>query len=98
MTLSNLELSTEDRAKLLDIVAKESDWRARHRAQTLLYFNDGWSAKVIVAQQELNLDTVYDRRKKWLIMRLFGCMVHGWTTCVMVVILTYSLNQYHRLA
>ena len=41
MTLSNLELSTEDRAKLLDIVAKGSDWRVRHRAQTLLYFNDG---------------------------------------------------------
>ena len=61
MTLSNLELSREDRAKLL------SDWRARDRAQTLLYFNDGWSAKAIGKQQELNLDTVYDRRKHWLL-------------------------------
>ena len=67
MTLSNLELSTEDRAKLLDIVAKGSDWRVCHRAQTLLYFNDGLSAKAIMAQQELNLDTVYDRRKNWLL-------------------------------
>ena len=67
MTLSNLELSREDRAKLLDIVAKGSDWRARDRAQTLLYFNHGWSAKAIGKQQELNLDTVYDRRKHWLL-------------------------------
>jgi len=67
MTLSNLELSTEDRAKLLDIVAKDHDWRARDRDQTLLYFNDGWSAKAIGKQQELNLDTGYDRRKNWLL-------------------------------
>ena len=67
MTLSNLELSTEEREKLLNIVAKGSDWRARHRAQTLLYFNDGLSARAIVSLQDLNLDTVYDRRKNWLL-------------------------------
>lgn len=39
----------------------------RHRAQTLLYFGDGWRAKAIAAQQNLNLDTVYDRRKHWLL-------------------------------
>ncbi len=63
MKLSQLELSADDRAKMLEIVAKGSDWRLRHRAQTLLYFNDVWNAKDIVARQELNLDTVYDRRK-----------------------------------
>jgi len=47
-------------------VAKGRDWQARHRAQTLLYFNDGLSAKAIVALQDLNIDTVYDRRKNWL--------------------------------
>lgn len=36
------------------------------RAQTLLYFDAGWDAKAIAAQQELHLDTVYDRRKHWL--------------------------------
>ena len=66
MKLSHLELSVDERAKLQEIVAKRSDWRARQRAQTLLYFNDGWSAKAIVAQQDLNIDTVYDRRKNWL--------------------------------
>ncbi|MDP2834329.1 MAG: helix-turn-helix domain-containing protein [Pseudomonadota bacterium] len=67
MKLKELELSAEDRAKLLEIVEKGSDWRVRHRAQTLLYFADGWRAKAIAAQQNLNLDTVYDRRKHWLL-------------------------------
>ena len=66
MKLSHLELSTADRTKLQEVVAKGKDWQARHRAQTLLYFSDGLSAKEIVAQQNLNLDTVYDRRKNWL--------------------------------
>jgi len=56
-----LNLSADERAKLQEIVAKGSDWRARQRAQTLLYFHDGLSAKAIVALQNLNLDTVYDR-------------------------------------
>ena len=66
MKLSHLELSTAHRAKLQEVVVKGRDWQARHRAQTLLYFSDGLSAKAIVAQQNLNLDTVYDRRKNWL--------------------------------
>lgn len=61
-----LDLSFEDKVKLQELVAKGTDWRVRHRAQTLLYFSDGWSAKAIGAQQNLNLDTVYDRRKNWL--------------------------------
>jgi transposase len=66
MKLSHLELSPDDRAKLQEVVAKGRDWQARHRAQTLLYFNDGLRAKAIVALQGLNIDTVYDRRKNWL--------------------------------
>ncbi len=66
MKLSPFELSADDRAKLQEIVAKGSDWRARSRAQTLLYFNDGLSANAIVVLQDLNIDTVYDRRKNWL--------------------------------
>jgi transposase len=38
----------------------------RHRAQTLLYFSEGCSAKDIATRQDLHLDTVYDRRKHWL--------------------------------
>ena len=68
MKLSDLELAPDDRAKLQEVVAKGSDWRARHRAQTLLYFDDGLRAKDIVALQDLNIDTVYDRRKNWLSM------------------------------
>ena len=66
MKLKALELSQEDRAGLVNIVEKGRDWRMRHRAQTLLYFGDGWRAKAIATQQDLHLDTVYDRRKHWL--------------------------------
>src|SRR5665647_1711736 len=66
MRLEVLELTEEDRAGLLKIVEKGRDWRMRHRAQTLLYFGDGWRAKAIAIQQNLHLDTVYDRRKHWL--------------------------------
>jgi transposase len=66
MKLSDLELSASDRAKLQEVVAKGSDWRARHRAQTLLYVDDGLRANDIVVLQGLNIDTVYDRRKNWL--------------------------------
>ena len=66
MKLSDLELAPDDRAKLQEVVAKGSDWRARHRAQTLLYFDDGLRANDIMALQDLNIDTVYDRRKHWL--------------------------------
>lgn len=66
MKLEVLTLTVEDRAGLLKIVERGSDWRMRHRAQTLLYFGDGWRAKAIATQQNLHLDTVYDRRKHWL--------------------------------
>jgi transposase len=66
MKLSPLELSASDRAKLQEVVKKGKDWRARHRAQTLLLFDDGLKAKAIVALQDLNIDTVYDRRNNWL--------------------------------
>ena len=66
MKLSPLELSASDRAKLQEVVAKGRNWQARHRAQTLLYFDDGLKAKDIVALQNLNIDTDYDRRKNWL--------------------------------
>ena len=66
MRLQVLELTEEDRLGLLRIVERGRDWRMRHRAQTLLYFGDGWRAKAIATQQSLHLDTVYDRRKHWL--------------------------------
>jgi transposase len=66
MKLSHLELSADDRAKLQEVVTKGRDWQARYRPQTLLYFNDGVSAKSIMALQYLNIDTVYDQRKNWL--------------------------------
>ena len=37
MKLSHLELAADDCAKLQEIVAIGSDWRARHLAQALLY-------------------------------------------------------------
>ncbi|MEO6319606.1 MAG: helix-turn-helix domain-containing protein [Polaromonas sp.] len=66
MKLKALVLSPEDRAGLEKIVEKGRDWRMRHRAQTLLHFADGWRAKAIATQQDLHLDTVYDRRKHWM--------------------------------
>ena len=47
MKLKALVLSPEDRSGLEKVVAKGRDWRMRHRAQTLLYFADGWRAKEI---------------------------------------------------
>lgn len=66
MKLEVLELTKAERAGLLEIVEKGRDWRMRHRAQTLLHFGDGLQAKAIATQQNLHLDTVYDRRKHWL--------------------------------
>src|SRR3979409_2503551 len=66
MYIKGLELSEEDRRELVRIVKRGRDWRMRERAQTLLYFDAGWEAKAIAAQQGLHLDTVYDRRKHWL--------------------------------
>lgn len=66
MKLKVLELSQEERVRLLEIVEKGRDWRMRHRAQTLLYFGDGWTAKAIATQQDLHVDTVYDRHRDWL--------------------------------
>lgn len=66
MKLETLELTKEERTELLKIVEKGRDWRMRHRAQTLLHFGDGLRAKAIATQQNLHLDTVYDRRKDWL--------------------------------
>ena len=66
MKLEVLELTQEERTGLLKIVERGSDWRMRHRAQTLLHFGDGLRAKAIATLQNLNLDTVYDRRKHWL--------------------------------
>ncbi len=73
MKLSPLELSASDRAKLQEVVAKGRNWQARYRAQILLYFDDGLSAKDIAALQDLNIDTVYDRRKDWL-SKGFACL------------------------
>jgi hypothetical protein len=50
MKLSYLELAAEECTTLQEIVAKGSDWGAWQRAQTPLYFDDGWGAKAIVAQ------------------------------------------------
>ncbi len=66
MKLEVLELTEEDRTGLQKIVDKGRDWRMRHRAQTVLHFGNGLRAKAIATQQNLHLDTVYDRRKHWL--------------------------------
>lgn len=66
MYIKQFELLEEDRVKLSLIAKKSLDWRIRERAQTLLYFDAGWTARAIARQQALHLDTVYDRRKHWL--------------------------------
>jgi hypothetical protein len=55
--LEVLALTEEDRARLKKIVEKGVDWRMRERAQTLLHFGDGLSAKAIAAHQQLHLDS-----------------------------------------
>jgi transposase len=61
-----LNLSAEDIRALKRIVDRGTDWRARSRAQTLLHFSDGLTTQAIVVLQDLNQDTVNDRRKHWL--------------------------------
>ena len=48
MKLSDLELAASDREKLQEVVAKGSDWRARHRAQKglTLYFLPPYSPEL----------------------------------------------------
>lgn len=66
MTPKILPLSDEDRQLLRRIVKYGDDWRERHRAQTILKFADGKPAKDIAIEQEIGLDTVYERRLYWL--------------------------------
>ena len=63
MTLQALPLSDADRQQLRKMVKYGDDWRERHRVQTILLFADGKRAKDIAAEQEIGLDTVYER---WL--------------------------------
>jgi hypothetical protein len=58
MKIKVMKSSQDDRVGLLKIVEKGRDWRMHRRAQTLLYFGDGWPAKAIATQQDLNVDTV----------------------------------------
>jgi hypothetical protein len=76
-------------------VAKGSDWRARYRAQTRLYFDEGLSAKAIVALQDLNIDTVYNSRKNWL-SKGFAVLydVRRSGTCVSVLCLPYTTELF----
>lgn len=67
MKLKTLFLSEHDRQQLQHIARRSDDWRERERAQTILYLADGWRAKAIAAEQNLHLDTVYDRRQRWLV-------------------------------
>ena len=66
MKHKTLELTQAQRAELERIVKRGTDWRARDRARTLLLFAAGMSAKDIVKELQINLDTAYDRRKHWL--------------------------------
>ena len=50
MKLKDLELTEADRTELKRLIKKESDWRIRDRAQTILYFGDGWKAPPIPAE------------------------------------------------
>ena len=79
MKLKALVLSPEDRSGLEKVVDKGRDWRMRHRAQTLLYFADGWRAKEIddllaaadkgeielAYSDEVGFDSTHPNRSAW---------------------------------
>lgn len=62
--VKGLELAEDDRGKLVRIV-KETRIGACVNGRKL-DFDADWQAKAIAAQQELHLNTVYDRRKHCL--------------------------------
>jgi len=61
-----IELTESDRDCLQAIFKKGTDWRERDRAQTILLLASGQKIQDVAKQQNLCLEAVRIRRRKWL--------------------------------
>lgn len=60
-----LDLGSEDRAALEEVVARGENWRCRERAQTLLHLDSGISALGVAIALGINFRTVLSTRLNW---------------------------------
>jgi transposase len=61
-----IELTESDRNCLQAIFKKGTDWRERDRAKTILLLASGQKIQEVAKQQNLCLEAVRIRRRKWL--------------------------------
>jgi transposase len=64
-----LNLLTEDRVRLMGIVARNENWRERERAQTLLFLDDGFSLDEVSVKMGIHIRTVGFTRLDWISRR-----------------------------
>lgn len=61
-----IELGTEERASLEEVVKRGTDWRERERAETILLLAAGVNVVSIAERQGRHAESVRMRRRKWL--------------------------------
>lgn len=63
---ATLNLSSEDRLRLQNIVARGTDWRERERSRTLILLDDGFSMGEVSKIVDIDIRTVGLTRMDWL--------------------------------
>ena len=63
---ATLNLMPEVRGLLLRMIRHGENWRARQRAETLVYLDDGHSMGAVAQMLGLNVRTVGNTRRAWL--------------------------------
>jgi transposase len=61
-----LRLTEEHRRMLMATAQKDTNWRVRERAQTVLHFDAGHSAEAVAELMGLHVRTVSSTRTAWL--------------------------------
>ena len=61
-----IELTESERESLRAILKKGTDWRERHRAETIVLLAGGHSVQAVAEQQGLCGEAVRMRRRNWL--------------------------------
>jgi transposase len=64
--VARIELTEIESDHLQMIIKKGSDWRERERAETVLLLASGKTVKEVAEQQNLCLEAVRIRRRKWM--------------------------------
>lgn len=64
--VARIELQDSERECIIAIIKKGADWRERHRAETIILLASGHTVQAVAEQQDLCLEAVRVRRRKWL--------------------------------